>query len=52
MKSVLNVLLAIFGLLASVATVAVVIDRLVYHNGKKAGYLDCDCEDDEEAIEE
>ena len=53
MKNVLNVLLAIFGLLAIVATVAVVIDRIVYHNGRKAGYLDCDCEDDEEAaIEE
>ena len=49
MKNVLNVLLAIFGLLAIVATVAVVIDRIVYHNGRKAGYLDCECEDDEEA---
>ncbi len=48
MKNFLTFVSAVIGFMAAIATVAVVVDRLLYKNGPQTTYVSCDCEEDEE----
>jgi hypothetical protein len=47
MKKFAAVFSCIVGVLTLATTVILLIDRFVYHNGPKAEYVSCDCEEDE-----
>lgn len=48
MKNFLTFISALVGFFAAVTAVAVVVDRVLYHNGPKCGYISCDCAEDAE----
>ncbi len=48
MKKLLTVISSVIGLFTLAAGVLLVVDRFVYHNGPKCGYISCDCETDHE----
>ena len=48
MKNFFTVLATIVGVFTAVAAALLIIDRLVYNNGPKSGYISCECEDDAE----
>ena len=48
MKNFFTVLATIVGVFTAVAAALLIIDRLVYNNGPKSGYISCECEEDAE----
>ncbi len=48
MKKFLTIISSVIGLFTLAAGILLVVDRFVYHNGPKCGYISCDCETDAE----
>ena len=48
MRNFFTVLSTIVGVFAAVAAALLIIDRLVYNNGPKSGYITCEVAEDAE----
>lgn len=48
MKNFFTVLSTILGVFAALVGAMLIVDRLLYNNGPKSGYVSCRCEQDEE----